>query len=211
MSALRALVRKDVVLYFGDRRAVLVTVVAPILIAAFFGAVLGGPPKKPSRIPMAVVDLDASPVSKAIVGAMKSDTTFELREASGEEARRLVREGKVRAAAVIPAGFGEDAPKAMFRPRAKKPEIEVLYDPSQAMALALVKGLLAEHVMKQVSRAAFSPDMGSKTLASIRGDVEKSAGLDERQRRDLLGLFESIEKIQGDRSITKGESDAGMQ
>ena len=151
MNALKALVRKDIVLYFANKRAVLVTIVAPILIAAFFGAVLGGPPKKPSRIPVAVVDADASPVSKAIVAAMKSDATFELREVGEPEARQLVREGKVRAAAVIPAGFGDDAPKAMFRPGAKKPEVTVLYDPSQAMALALVKGLLAEHVMKQLS------------------------------------------------------------
>src|SRR5437764_1233302 len=202
MNALTGLVRKNIVLYFANKRAVLVTVVAPILIAAFFGAVLGGPPKKPSRIPVAVVDLDASAVSKSIVAAMKSDTTFDLRETDEAQARQLVREGKVRAAAVIPAGFGDDAPKAMFRPNAKKPEIAVLYDPSQAMALALVKGLLAEHVMKQVSRAAFSPETGRKTIASIRGDVEKSSSVDERQRRDLLSLFDSIDKLQSNTSAT---------
>src|ERR671939_531744 len=101
MNAMTALVRKDIVLYFANRRAVLVTIVAPILIAAFFGAVLGGPPKKPTRVPVAVVDMDSSPVSKAIVGAMKSDTTFDLRETNEAEAQKLVREGKVRAAAVI--------------------------------------------------------------------------------------------------------------
>ena len=187
MSALRALVRKDIVLYFSNKRAVLVTIVAPILIAAFFGAVLGGPPKKPSRVPMAVVDLDASPVSKAIVTAMQGDTTFELREVSEDEARRLVREGKVRAAAVIPAGFGEAAPKAMFRSSAKKPEITVLYDPSQAMALALVKGLLTEHVMKQVSRAAFNVETGRKAIESIP---------DGALRRDLSALFDTLDKEQ---------------
>jgi ABC-2 type transport system permease protein len=208
MTALAALIRKDIVLYFANKRAVLVTVVAPILIAAFFGAVLGGPPKKPSRIPVAVVDLDASPVSKAVVAAMKSDTTFDLRETGEPEARQLVREGKVRAAAVIPAGFGEAAPKAMFRPNAKRPEIAVLYDPSQAMALALVKGLLAEHVMKQVSRAAFSPDTGRKTIASIRGDVENNARLDAQQRRDLLSLFDSIDKLQSHEPAAKANEGA---
>src|SRR6476661_5389179 len=103
MDALKALVRKDIVLYFSNRRALLVTLAAPILIAAFFGSVLGGAPKKPTRVPVA----------------------------------------------------GEDAPKSMFRTRAKKPEILVRYDPSQAMALPLVKGLLAEHVMGVVGRAAF--------------------------------------------------------
>ena len=49
MQALLALVRKDLILYFSDRRALLVTLAAPILIAGFFGAVIGGAPKKPSR------------------------------------------------------------------------------------------------------------------------------------------------------------------
>ena len=71
MNALIALVRKDLVLYFSNKRALMITLAAPILIAAFFGAVMGGPPKKPTRVPVAVVDLDASPVSKAIVASMK--------------------------------------------------------------------------------------------------------------------------------------------
>src|SRR5438552_4091943 len=129
MNPLAALVRKDIVLYFNNKRALAVTLAAPILIAAFFGAVLGGAPKKPARVPVAVVDLDASPVSKRIVAAMKADTAFELREAGEPEAVRLVREGKVRLAAVIPSGFGAAAPAAMFRPDAKKPEIAVHYDP----------------------------------------------------------------------------------
>lgn len=153
MQALVALVRKDIVLYFGNRRALLVTLAAPILIAAFFGSVLGGAPRKPTRIPVAVVDLDASPVSKAIVGAMGSDAAFELREASEAEAVRMVREGQVRAAAVIPRGFGRAAPQALLEPGAKKPEIVVRYDPSQATALPLVRGLLAEHVMRGIGQA----------------------------------------------------------
>jgi len=196
MKAFLALVRKDIVLYFQNRRAVMITLAAPILIAAFFGAVMGGAPKKPSRVPVAVADLDRSAVSKEIVAAMKGDTTFDLREAGADEGIRLVREGKVRAAFVIPAGFGDAAPKAFFSRRTAKPEIVVHYDPSQAMALPLVRGLLAEHVMKGVSRAAFSGDIGMKTLREVRGEVERSATLPADERRDLLSLFDSVERVQ---------------
>ena len=41
MNALRALVRKDLILYFSNRRALLITVAAPIAIAAFFGSLFG--------------------------------------------------------------------------------------------------------------------------------------------------------------------------
>ena len=171
MDALIALVRKDLILYFSDRRALLVTLAAPILIAGFFGAVLGGAPKKPSRVPVAVVDMDSSEVSKAIVTAMRADTSFELREVGDAEATAMVRGGKVRAAAVIPQGFGDAAPGAMFRPNAKKPEITVRYDPSQAMALPLVKGLMTEHVMSAVSKAAFEGAGSTKLLTDARKDV----------------------------------------
>ena len=42
LTAFRALVRKDLRLFLTDRRAVLMSVVAPIVVASFFGYVLGG-------------------------------------------------------------------------------------------------------------------------------------------------------------------------
>ena len=37
-----ALVRKDLKLFFSDRRALLMSIVAPIAIASFFGYIFGG-------------------------------------------------------------------------------------------------------------------------------------------------------------------------
>jgi ABC-2 type transport system permease protein len=210
MNALLALVRKDLVLYFSNKRALAITLAAPILIAAFFGAVMGGGPRKPARVPVAVVDLDASAVSKAIVAAMRADATFDVREAGEPQAIALVREGKVRAAAVLPAGFGDQAPKAMVQPGAKKPEIVVHYDPSQAIALSLVKGLLAEHVMKAVSRAVFSGEGAGKALADVRESLRTAADLDEGTRRDLMTLFDSIERVQA-RSSSPGAAGAAAE
>ena len=195
MKPLLALAHADIVMYLSNRRALAVTLAAPILIAAFFGAVLGGAPKKPARVPIAVVDLDASAVSKKIVAAMGEDTSFQI-EVTGEQAAvELVRKGTVRAGIVIPAGFGEAAARAMFRPDAGKPAIGVHFDPSQAMTLSLVKGLLAQHVMQVVSAAAFNPDEGSTFLADSRRDVERSAGMGDGARKDLLALFDSIERL----------------
>lgn len=195
MNAFIALVRKDITLYFSNRRSMMVTLAAPILIAAFFGAVLGGSNTKATRVPVAVVDLDGSEVTRSIVEAMRKDETFELQAMDEAAALDLVRQGKVRAAAVFPKGFGAEAPKALFRPGAKKPEVVVRYDPSQAMTLALVKGLLTEHVMRAVSRAAFSPDAGVKMLDEIRGEVAAGPA-DEDVKRDLTSLFDSVQRVQ---------------
>ena len=195
MEALTALVRKDLILYFSNRRALMVTLAAPILIAAFFGSVMGGAPKKPARVPVAVVDQDASAVSKEIIADVRKDSSFDLQEVDDAAATELVRKGKVRAAAVIPKGFGDAATKALFRPGVKKPEIVVRYDPSQATALAIVKGLLTEHVMSVVSRAAFDTKNGANVLANAREEVTKSETISADDRRDLMSLFESIDRL----------------
>ncbi len=177
MNALTALVRKDLVLYFSNKRALAITLAAPILIAAFFGAVMGGPPKKPARVPIAVVDLDTGPVSKGMVAALRSDATFELQETTEAQAIGLVREGKTRAAVVIPAGFGDASRQALLQSDAKKPEIAIHFDPSQAMTLALVRGLLVQHAFASIGRAVSGVPM---TMPFETRQVEVVGGLDRR-------------------------------
>src|SRR5665213_2817911 len=94
--ALKALVRKDLVLYFSNRRALIMSIVAPIVIAAFFGSLFGSNTDKPSKIPIALSDLDASPLSKAVAASLKSDSAFDVRELAPPEAEAQARAGKVR-------------------------------------------------------------------------------------------------------------------
>jgi len=59
-----AMVRKDLQLFFSDRRSVIVSFVVPIAIGSFFGAVFGGggQNREPARIGIAVVDHDDTAV-----------------------------------------------------------------------------------------------------------------------------------------------------
>ncbi|MGZ5112466.1 MAG: ABC transporter permease [Usitatibacter sp.] len=196
MSALIALVRKDLILYFSNRRALAITLAAPILIAAFFGAVMGGAPRKAARIPVAVVDLDGGPVTSRIVAALQADATFEVLTLGEPESIERVRNGKLRAAIVFPPGFGDAATRALFRPGAK-PEITVHVDPSQSMTLALVNGVLTQHVMQAVTREWFGGGAGgSKALADARGEIERSTAMNEADRRDLVALLDSVTRVQ---------------
>jgi ABC-2 type transport system permease protein len=196
MKPLLALARTDIVLYLGNRKALLVSLVAPILIAAFFGSVLGGAPKKAIKVPIAVTDLDGSAVSAKIVAAIEADATFEVQKPVEDAALDLVRRGKVRAAIVFPRGFGEAAARALFRADLPRPEVAVHYDPSQSTVLAMVKGLIAQHAMQAVAGAAFSPAEGLKLLASSRAEVERSAALAPEAKRDLVGVFDSLARLQ---------------
>jgi ABC-2 type transport system permease protein len=161
-TAFRALVRKDLILYFSNRRALIMSIAAPIVIAAFFGAIFGGGNDKPSRIPIALADRDGSAVSKAIDTAVAADPAFEVVNVDEPAAVALAQRGKVRAAIVLPAGFG-DAARAALIAGADKPVVAVHYDPSQATAMTLVRGLLAQHVMK-----ALGENLGAGAGAPVR-------------------------------------------
>lgn len=218
MNAIRALVRKDLVLYFSNRRALLVTLAAPIAIAAFFGSLFGGSgDKAPSRVPIAIVDHDQSAITKRVVADMAADKTFDVQPLAEAQAAEAVKRGKLRAVVILPKGFGEEAPRALFGARTK-PVIEIRYDPSQALALQVVKGLLAQHVMESVTRTVFSLNSGDdsasvKVLADARRDVNADPSKSDASKRDMLVLFDAIDRVRksnGDRNAAAaGEAGAG--
>lgn len=192
MNALLALVRAEIKLHFSNRRAVLMSIVAPILIAAFFGSLFGGT-SKPAGIAVGVVDLDHSPLSQRVVAALQAEAALKTTVTDAADALDQVRAGKLRAVAILPQGLGRQAPGAMFG-GADKPEIALHYDPSQASALAIVRGLLAQTLMQEVSRATFSAN--SPVLADLKQQVEQARDLDPERRAALARMFDGIAAVQ---------------
>ena len=193
MNAFVALVRKDLVLYFSNRRSVIMSIAAPILIAAFFGSLFGGGQSKPANIPMAITDLDRSALSARVVAAMRADSALTVSEAGVDEALAQVKAGKLRASVTLPAGFGEQAGRALFG-AADKPQIVLHYDPSQSMVLPLVRGLLSQHVMEQVSQSVFNG--GAPVMNEMRAQAAQDAQLPAARRDELLAMFDSIARVQ---------------
>ncbi len=192
MTALIALVRAELKLYFSNRRAVLMSIVAPILIAAFFGALFGGSGSKPAGIPVGVTDLDRSALSQQVVAALQADSTLKTQVGREDELLPLVRAGKLQALVVLPQGLGEQAGGAMFGAR-RKPEITLHYDPSQAQSLAVVRGLLAQSLMQEVGRQTFSP----ARLQDFRQQVQGAQDLTPERRASLTRMFDAIAEANG--------------
>jgi ABC-2 type transport system permease protein len=195
MHALLALIRKDLVLYFSNRRALIITIAAPIIIAAFFGSLFGGSSdSERSRIPIAVIDNDHSATSLRIVKALTDDATLEVQPLDATQAADAVRRGKLRAVVTLPEHFGEQAPRALFSSRLK-PVIDIQYDPSQAIVLQVVKGLLTEHVMEGVMQSFISRTDNPDLTADARSDVQRSTGMTDQSKADLLALFDSVDRV----------------
>ena len=193
MNAFIALVRKDLILYFSNRRAVIMSIVAPILIAAFFGSLFGAKDRGPAQVPVGLTDLDRSELSAQVIAAMRADGALKLSELGEEEALEQVKAGRLRAAITLPAGFAAKAGRALFG-GSDKPEVLLRYDPSQTLVLPLVRGLLAQHVMENVSRSVFSGS--ATTFTDLREQVGNNAQLAPQRRAELIAMFDGIARVQ---------------
>jgi linearmycin/streptolysin S transport system permease protein len=168
-----AMVRKDLQLFFSDRRAVIMSFAAPIAIASFFGSIFSGPGTgEPARIPVAIVDQDRGPVSRAILASAQGDRSLRVTTPDADAAREGVRKGSIAVAVIIPPGFGDAAKRAFFG-GSERPTVPLFYDPSRGAELGLVRGMLTLHVMESVSREMFAGGAGRGI--SIPYDVSEQA------------------------------------
>jgi len=193
MTAFFALVRKDLILFLSDRRALVISLALPIVIAAFFGSLFGGSAKT-SAIDVALVQQDTSEIGNRIAAGLTSDPNLHVTPLALADADKAVRKGEQKVAIVLPAGFGEAAGAALFG-GGRKPEIALLYDPSQPAVLAMVKGMLTQQVMSVVSAEMFGGKMGqAMTERSLRQLDERAKNdPDSRVLRDMLA---SVQKYQ---------------
>jgi ABC-2 type transport system permease protein len=170
LTALAAMVRKDLLLFFADRRALVMAFAAPIAIASFFGSLFPGPDasREPARVAIHLVDQDGSAVAMSILAGVRADRNLAVTVGSVAEARAAVRRSRSSVAVVVPEGFGAAASLALVA-GGRTPQLEMLYDPSRGAELALVRGLLIEHVMRAVSPPGFGVPYGVRAEALTAG------------------------------------------
>jgi ABC-2 type transport system permease protein len=210
-----ALVRKDLRLFFNDRKAVVVGILVPILLASFFGYLFGGQGgnAERSKVNVLVIDQDGSDISRGLITQLGSDQYLDVKPSTLGAAREAVRKGKATAAIVIPKDFGRDAGRALFtrasETGASKPELGLLYDPSHNVELGMVKGILSGAVMQTVSKEMFNGRSGrgmvDESLARVENNPQISPE-DRKALRDLLGGVKELNERQDDRRGREGAS-----
>ena len=197
---LLAMVRKDLQLFFSDRRSVIVSFVVPIAIASFFGAVFsgGGQDREPARIAVAIVDQDGSAISKAILAGAETDKNLKVAKPTEDDARDSVKKGQIAVAVIIPKGFGDASGQAFFGD-GEKPALTLLHDPSKTVELAMVRGILTQHVMEAVSQEMFGGDQGRRLIEKMLPQVQSSTSMPADQKRLLVEMLGSVQKYYSDR------------
>ncbi len=134
-----------------DRVAQMLTFLLPILFFSIFATVFGNQGRdSTSRIRVAVVDEDGSEFSKRVVQGLQEETSLRIRatvDADGKgtaldsaAAERLVRNGDLPVAIILPKGLGDTA--AAFGASASAVRVKLLADVSDPVAPQMVNGLL---------------------------------------------------------------------
>ncbi|MGB6943873.1 MAG: ABC transporter permease [Bryobacteraceae bacterium] len=195
MTPFRALIRKDLQLFFADRRALIMSFAIPIVIGSFFGYVLGGQGSQAnqSKIAVLTVDRDQSAISSEIVKHLSEERALDVKPSTLDAARASVRKGSAIVAVVIPPSFGEDAGRAFFGPSAK-PEIDLLFDPSHSAERAMVSGMLTGDVMQAVSKEMFAGQSGREMVKDSLARVEQSQDLPAGDKNSLEDLLHSVDR-----------------
>lgn len=133
-----------------DRVAQALTFLLPIVFFSIFATVFANQGDTTRRIPVAVVDLDQTAYSKALVTALAAEGGLRVvttRDESGgapldqASAEALVKDGDVPVAVVLPKGIG--ASPTFFGPVSPDaPKVQILADSSDPIASQVVAGLL---------------------------------------------------------------------
>jgi ABC-2 type transport system permease protein len=205
-----ALVRKDIRLFFNDRKAVVVGLLVPIVLASFFGYLFGGQGgnAETSKVSVLVIDQDGSEISRSLVAQLSGDKNLDVKPSALAAARDVVRKGKATAAIVIPKNFGQDAGRALFT-GASKPELGVLYDPSHNVEVGMVKGILSGAVMQSVSKEMFTGRSGREMVNQSIAQLENSSSVPPENRRALRDLLGGVRELneQQDRAGASGQTE----
>ncbi len=199
-----------------DRVALGLVFVLPVVIFSIFAAVfagMGGGREGMPAVEVALVDEDLSDTSRRLAAALDAEESLDVRLGPGggpspggpaprydrASVRKLVEDGDIRAALVIPAGFGEAYAGDTWE---VQPRVEVLADTvADPIAHQVVAGLLQKVAMTA------APDLWVERGV---GMFEKyGGGLTEQQRAALDAYLPRLRELAGSAGGAAGSPGSG--
>jgi ABC-2 type transport system permease protein len=169
MQKLMTIGLKDLWLAFRDRAALLLMLLAPFALTIGLGVVTGrfsadGSNRSGiSKIPVVIVNYDSGQLGSVLVGLFTSDNLADLMAPTvlddSAAARQQVRDDRVAAAVIIPAGFTD----SVSRQQPPVAPIEVHANPGRGLTASVVQAIVEEFL----SRVRASAVSGQVTVAQL--------------------------------------------
>ncbi len=150
--------KKDLKLYFSDRRAVLLTFLVPILLITLFAFAFGGIGGRSSNakpIELLVSDIDNSSDSKSVITSLDALSGLTLIPKKTEEAIDLVRKGKYVGVLIFEKGFQDSINAGNNLP------MELKYDAARKIEMGMLQSVLMQNLMSTVGKKSIKAKMNS--------------------------------------------------
>lgn len=187
MKVIWTIAMKDLTLLRRDRSAFFWVLGFPILVALFFGSIIGGGGDR-APLSVAIVDLDGSDYSRAIAERLRGSSALKAKDTTLDSARTLVRKGELVAyVALRPGvsrsfGFGGDSTSG----------IEIGVDPRRVAEKEYVKGLVTAALFETM-RGSFSSGFGKRQIQENLASIRADSTLRPVERARSEALFRSLE------------------
>ncbi|HXB13354.1 MAG TPA: ABC transporter permease [Bacteroidia bacterium] len=169
------IVRKELLTFIKDRRALLLTFIVPITLISLFALAFGGTGGGSVRpISILVVDEDKSATSKDILSSLDSVKMLKPVYTTGDSALTLITTGKMSAALVFHKGFGDSVKNMRSLPW------ELEYDEAQAQEMGMLQQYLGQSLFGKVGKMM--------TEKMIRTNIDKQFGgmMDSNMKASVL-------------------------
>ena len=144
------IIKKDLKLFFSNKKAVLLTFLIPILLISLFAFAFGGIGTKSSKfkaIDLLYVNNDSSEISNKIISKIDSLKEINLIESNIEEAESLLKKGKKVGFLLIENGFQKDLDNGTYSP------IILKYDAAKQLESSILKSIVNGVIMENVSKS----------------------------------------------------------
>lgn len=151
------ILKKDLKLYFSDKKGVLLTFLMPILLITLFAFAFGGTKgtSKSKPIELLVVDIDSTTDSKSVIANLDSLSGITLIPKNVDEATDLVLKGKYVAVLIFDKGFQDSILAGNTLP------MELKYDAAREIEMGMLQGVLMQELMGAVGKKMIKYKMSS--------------------------------------------------
>lgn len=172
------LFKKDLKLFFQDKRSVVLTFLLPIILISLFAFAFGGVGGDQEKTPtsLLITDLDQTDASKEVIAKLDSLDGLKLIKSTIENSKEKIQTGKYAGAIIFHQGFAEK--------NGKEETFELLYDKAREMEIGMLQPVLIGTMMST---------MGKKSVTNnIESYLDKQFGhLDQGTRNKILNDIEN--------------------
>jgi len=190
------ILKKDLKLFFSDKRAVLLSFLLPIVLISLFAFAFGGinGDNESKSIKLLVSDIDNSIDSKNAISNLDSLQGIIIIPKEENEAIESVKKGKYVGVLIFKKGFQDSIVAGNNFP------LELKYDASRKMEVGMLQSLLMQNLMSTVGKKSIKTKMNSYFESNFPGIPEM---MKEKIFNDINSNNEGIGTIMNTNMVLK--------